>query len=159
VTFANLASTGQLLVRRIDGVEELFELYPNLAAGTYTVLRPDGVGQLGFVVNSPNPRDCGSTRASTPREGYDGTKVRATVGPVAAAAEHRRALHCVVQDRGQCPRCGRTLPAATPISTPSDTRAYPRVATANTVRVGTTDGSGSTLGDRSWIAMLTDGLY
>jgi hypothetical protein len=37
--------------------------------------------------------------------------------------------------------------------------AYPRVITGNTVRVGGTSGSASLLGDRSWIAMLTDGLH
>jgi phospholipid/cholesterol/gamma-HCH transport system substrate-binding protein len=158
VTFANLASTGQLLVRRIDGVEELFELYPNLAAGTYTVLRPDGVGQLGFVVNSPSPRDCGSTKASTPREGYDGTKVRAPSD--LSPQRPNTAAHCTASSKtGVNVRGAQNAPGGDPISTPSDTRAYPRVATANTVRVGTTDGSGSTLGDRSWIAMLTDGLY
>jgi phospholipid/cholesterol/gamma-HCH transport system substrate-binding protein len=157
VTFANLASTGQLLVRRIDGVEELFELYPSLAAGTYTVLRPDGVGQLGFVVNSPNPRDCGSTKAAQPREGYDGTDVRppSDLSPQAP----NTAAHCTASSTtGVNVRGAQNVPGGDPITPARDTRAYPRVTTDNTIRVGTVDGSGSLLGDRSWIAMLTDGL-
>lgn len=158
VTFANLASTGQLLVRRLDGVEELFELYPSLAAGTYTVLRPDGVGQLGFVVNSPNPRDCGSTKASQPREGYGGTDVRppSDLSPQAP----NTAAHCTASSTtGVNVRGAQNVPGGDPITPARDTRAYPRVTTDNTIRVGTVDGSGSVLGDRAWIAMLTDGLH
>ena len=33
VVIANLATTGQLLVRHLDGLEEVLELYPALAAG------------------------------------------------------------------------------------------------------------------------------
>src|SRR5581483_8975284 len=81
VTFANLATVGQLLVRDRAGLEELFELYPSLAAGTYTSLRAsDGVGLLGFVVNEnppSGPADCGSPYSTDPREGYGGTTVRA----------------------------------------------------------------------------------
>src|SRR6201999_3938168 len=40
VTLANLASTGQLVVRHLAGVEQILELYPALAAGAETVLRP-----------------------------------------------------------------------------------------------------------------------
>jgi phospholipid/cholesterol/gamma-HCH transport system substrate-binding protein len=121
------------------------------------VLRPDGVGQLGFVVNSPNPRDCGSTKAAQPREGYDGTDVRppSDLSPQAP----NTAAHCTASSTtGVNVRGAQNVPGGDPITPARDTRAYPRVTTDNTIRVGTVDGSGSLLGDRSWIAMLTDGL-
>ena len=158
ILFNNLASTGQLLVRRIDGVEELFELYPALAAGTYTSLRSDGVGLLGFVVNSPDPVDCGAIKTTQPRQGYGGTVIR-------APSDHRpiapnTAAHCSLPaSSGQNVRGAQNAPGGDPISTAGGNVAYPRVDTANTITVGTTDGSAALLGDRSWEAMLTDGLH
>lgn len=158
ITFNNLASTGQLLVRRIDGVEELFELYPALAAGTYTSLRSDGVGLLGFVVNSPDPVDCGAIKTTQPRQGYGGTVIRAPSNnkPIAP----NTAAHCdLPASTGQDVRGVQNAPGGDPISTAGGNVAYPRVDTANTITVGTTDGSAALLGDRSWEAMLTDGLH
>lgn len=159
VTFANLATTGQLLVRNIDGLEELFELYPALAAGTFTVLQPNGIGRLGFVINQANPRDCGSTQANRdPREGYEGTTVRppSDLSPQAP----NTAAHCTVSpDTGINVRGAQNAPGGDPMSTTGGGVAYPRVVTGNTVTVGTTDGSTALLGDRSWTAMLTTGLH
>ena len=160
-TFYNLATTGQLLVRNRDGVEELFELYPTLAAGTYTSLRAsDGEGLLGFVVNEnppAGPADCGSPYSTDPREGYGGTQVRApsNLNPQIP----NTAAHCdAPASSGVNVRGSQNAPGGDPISTAGGDRAYPRQTTENTVRVGTTDGSGALLGDRSWIALLTDGL-
>jgi phospholipid/cholesterol/gamma-HCH transport system substrate-binding protein len=159
VTFANLATTGNLLVRNLAGVEMLFELYPSLAAGTYTVLAPDGTGRLGFVLNSPNPRDCGSTQASrVPREGYEGTVVRlpSDLSPHAP----NLAAHCTVSSStGVNVRGSQNAPGGDPISTAGSGVAYPRVTTGDTVTVGTTDGSSALLGDKSWVAMLTNSLH
>ena len=160
VTFANLATTGQLLVRNRAGLEELFELYPSLAAGTYTSLRPDGVGLLGFVVNEnppTGPTDCGSPYSTDPRQGYGGTEVRppSNLSPKAP----NTAAHCDAPvSSGVNVRGAQNAPGGDPISTAGGDRAYPRLTTENTVRVGSTDGSGALLGDRSWIALLTDGL-
>jgi phospholipid/cholesterol/gamma-HCH transport system substrate-binding protein len=159
VTFSNLATTGQLLVRHRDGIEELFELYPALAAGTYTSLRPDGVGLLGFVVNSPNPADCGAIKSSLPREGYGGTKIRppSDLSPIAP----NTAAHCALPpSTGQNSRGVQNAPGGDPISTAGGQTAYPRVSTQSTIRVGaSTDGSASVLGDGSWVALLTDSLH
>ncbi|MDT4892205.1 MAG: phospholipid/cholesterol/gamma-HCH transport system substrate-binding protein [Pseudonocardiales bacterium] len=159
VTFANLATTGNLLVRNLNGIEELFELYPALAAGTYTVLAPDGTGRLGFVVNSPNPRDCGSTQANRdPREGYEGTVVRAPSDLTPHAPN--LAAHCTVNSStGINVRGSQNSPVGDPISTSGSGVAYPRVTTGDTVTVGTNDGSSALLGDKSWVAMLTNSLH
>jgi phospholipid/cholesterol/gamma-HCH transport system substrate-binding protein len=158
VIFNNLASTGQLLVRHRAGFEELFELYPSLLAGSYTVLHPDGVGHLGFVINQPNPRDCGSTQANRePREGYEGTTVRdPTVNqPIAPNV----AAHCSAPlSSGVNPRGAQNAPGGDPISTAGAGLVYPRVITNDTLNVATTDGSQSVLGDKAWTAMLTFGL-
>jgi phospholipid/cholesterol/gamma-HCH transport system substrate-binding protein len=158
ITFSNLASTGQLLVRRIDGLEELFELYPALAAGTYTSLRSDGVGLLGFVVNSPNPADCGAIKTTQPREGYGGTVIRAPSNftPI----QPNTAAHCDVSaSTGRNVRGSQNAPGGDPISTAGGNVAYPRVNTDSTLTVGTTDGGAAILGDHSWISLLTNGLH
>ncbi|MDP9091680.1 MAG: MCE family protein [Actinomycetota bacterium] len=159
MTFSNLASTGQLLVRHRNGIEQLFELYPSLAAGTYTSLRPDGTGLLGFVVNSPNPADCGAIKSSLPREGYGGTKIRppSDLSPIAP----NTAAHCALApSTGQNIRGVQNAPGGDPISTAGGQTAYPRVSTQSTIRVGTSaDGSAAVLGDGSWMALLTDALH
>jgi phospholipid/cholesterol/gamma-HCH transport system substrate-binding protein len=158
VTFNNLASTGQLIVRRLDGLEELFELFPAEAAGTYSALRSDGVGLLGFVINSPNPSDCGAIKTTQPREGYGGTVIRAPSNN--AAIPPNTAAHCdLPASTGRNVRGVQNAPGGDPISTAGGNVAYPRVDTANTIRVGSTDGSAALLGDRSWIALLTNGLH
>jgi phospholipid/cholesterol/gamma-HCH transport system substrate-binding protein len=158
ITFNNLASTGQLIVRRSAGLEELFELFPAEAAGTYTALRADGVGLLGFVVNSPNPADCGAIKAAQPRQGYN-TQIRAPSNNAPIAPN--TAAHCdLPASTGQNVRGAQNAPdGGDPISTATGNVAYPRVDTANTISVGTTDGSAALLGDRSWIALLTNGLH
>ncbi len=160
VTFANLATTGELLVRHLDGIEELFELYPSLAAGSVTVLGPNAAhpanaGALGFEVNTNDPPDCGSPASG--REGYGGT-VRRNPSDTAPAPPNT-AAHCDPPNSAVNVRGAQNVPGGDPISTPTSNVAYPRVNTGNTVRVGTTNGSAPLLGDRSWIAMLTDGLH
>jgi phospholipid/cholesterol/gamma-HCH transport system substrate-binding protein len=158
VTFSNLVTVGQLLVRHRAGVEELFELYPPMLAGSYTVLHPDGTGHLGFVVNSPDPRDCGSTQANRePREGYEGTVVRppSDLSPAAPNV----AAHCSAPgSSGINVRGAQNAPGGDPISTAGAGQVYPRVITGNTVNVATTDGSRAILGDKAWTSMLLFGL-
>jgi phospholipid/cholesterol/gamma-HCH transport system substrate-binding protein len=160
ITFANLATTGELLVRHLDGIEELFELYPSLAAGSFTVLgsnskHPLNAGALGFEVNLNDPPDCGSP--SSGRDGYGGTVKRAPSDTSPAAPN--TAARCVPPDPTVSVRGAQNAPGGDPISTAGHDAVYPRVTTGNTVRVGTTNGSAPLLGDRSWIAMLTDGLH
>ncbi|PZS13972.1 MAG: ABC transporter substrate-binding protein [Pseudonocardiales bacterium] len=155
ITFANLASTGQLLVRHLGGIEELFELYPALAAGSFTVLHTDGVGALGFEVNFNDPPDCGSPTSG--RDGYNGTRLRPPSDT--SPTPPNTAAHCIPPTSATDVRGAQNVPGGDPISTGGGGRAYPRVSTGNTVRVGAADGSASILGDRSWIAILTDGLH
>jgi hypothetical protein len=56
-------------------------------------------------------------------------------------------------------RGSANVPGGDPISTAGGNVAYPRVTTANTVRVGDVNNAAAVLGDRSWIAILTDGLH
>ena len=48
-TLANLATIGTIMVRHLDGIEEIFELYPALAAGGQSVIRSNGTAALGLV--------------------------------------------------------------------------------------------------------------
>jgi phospholipid/cholesterol/gamma-HCH transport system substrate-binding protein len=155
VTFANLATVGTLLVRHLDGLEEVFELYPALAAGSFTVLR-DNVGALGFVLDSGiGDADCGSVAAQ--RQGYEGTKVRppTDLNPQAP----NTAARCTASpNTGTNVRGSQQVPGGDPISTAGGGVAYPRTTTDNTINVGDTGNAGAVLGDTSWIALLQAGL-
>ncbi|MDP9115933.1 MAG: MCE family protein [Actinomycetota bacterium] len=159
VVFNNLASTGQLLVRHLPATDELFELYPALAAGSFSVLRTDsqglGTGYLGLIINSTQA-SCGNPASQ--RDGYDATVVTApsNLSPHPA----NTAAHCNLPPSSNIDvRGSQNVPGGDPISTAGNTVAYPRVSTANTINVGSVDGSAAVLGDKSWIAMLTDGLH
>ena len=125
VTLANLASTGEMLVRHLDGIEQILELYPALTAGGKTTLAADGVGRLGFVLQPQNdPKDCGDPKKG--QEGYGGTDRRqpSVTGPkapnVGAHCTRRPAVASMSAVR-------RTSRAATRSATPAAGVAYPRV--------------------------------
>ena len=64
---ANLLTTGQVTVARLDGVEQVLVTYPDNVAGGYTVVPGDGSSHFGLVLNS-DPPSC--------RKGYEGTDQR-----------------------------------------------------------------------------------
>jgi len=157
ILFANLASTGQLLVRHLDGLEQILELYPALVAGGYTTAQ-NNLGRLGFVIdpNPNNPPDCGDVQKG--QEGYGGTRFRPP-SDTSPQAPNTAARCTAPVSSGTNVRGSANIPGGDPISTAGGGKAYPRVTTANTVRVGDVGNSGAILGDRSWIAILTDGLH
>jgi phospholipid/cholesterol/gamma-HCH transport system substrate-binding protein len=156
VTIANLASTGTLLVRHLDGIEEIFELYPALAAGGQSTVHSDGVAALGLVVNANDPPDCGDPRKGS--EGYQGTTIRspADLSPQAPNV----AAHCTAPvSSGTNIRGAAHVPGGDPISASGGDRAYPRATTGDTIRVSTALNRSGILGDDAWVAMLTSALH
>ena len=157
VTFANLAASGQLLVRRTAGIREILELYPALAAGGVTVLHPNGIGYLGLDLGLPNdPPDCGDPRKGS--QGYQGTVIR-DPGNLSPQAPNTSARCNASAGDGTNVRGSQNAPGGDPISTSGGQVAYPRVGTSDTVHVGTTGSTPSGLGDRSWLTFLTNGLH
>ena len=156
VVIANLATTGQLVVRHLDGLEEVLELYPALAAGGPSIVRSQ-IGSLGLVVNNiNNPPDCGDPRKGS--EGYQNTTIRSPADLRPAAPNV--AAHCTAPvSSGTNVRGSANVPGGDPISTMGGGVAYPRGTTDNTVRVGTSLDKAGLLGDDAWVAMLTDGLH
>lgn len=162
VTLANLADVGTLLVRHINGLEQILELYPALAAGGPTALRSDGVGYLGMVVNFNDPLDCGDPAKG--QQGYEGT-VRRLPSDLSPAAPNVGA-HCTapvssgvnVRGSANVPADGPGLPAGDPISNSGGGVAYPRVSTENTVKLGNMSSSAALLGDKSWLSILMTSL-
>jgi phospholipid/cholesterol/gamma-HCH transport system substrate-binding protein len=155
VALADLASTGQVLTRHIDGIEQILELYPALVAGGETVIQPDGVGALALVVNPGDPPDCGNPTKGS--EGYEGTTVRkpSNLTPVAPNV----AAHCTAPpSSGTNIRGSAHVPGGDPLSVPGNVVAYPRATTANTVSVGTSLNNAGILGDESWMAIMGDSL-
>ena len=64
---ANLITSGQVTVARLDGLEQVLVTYPDAVSGGYTVVPGDGTSHFGLVINS-NPPAC--------KQGYEGTRKR-----------------------------------------------------------------------------------
>ena len=155
VALADLASTGQVLARHVDGIEQILELYPALVAGGSTVIQKDGVGALSLVVNPGIPPDCGNPTKGS--EGYEGTEIRKPSDLTPAAPNV--SAHCTAPlSSGTNVRGSANIPGGDPISATGGGIAYPRANTANTVSVGTSLNNAGVLADDSWIAILTDSL-
>lgn len=65
---ANLLTTSDVVLHRLDGVEQILVSYPQLMGVAPTVLPGDGTAHLGFITNSFDPMAC--------TKGYEGTKLR-----------------------------------------------------------------------------------
>jgi phospholipid/cholesterol/gamma-HCH transport system substrate-binding protein len=158
VTLANLSTVGDLLVRHLDGIEEIFMLYPPLAAGGPTTVH-DRVGWLGLVLQAtPDPQDCGDPNHG--QEGYYGTNIRTPfeTGPQAPNVS----VHCTAPNTGpnaKSVRGSAHVPGGDPISLSGGGYVYPRTVTKNTLRVGSSLPTTATLGDASWIGLVTDALH
>jgi phospholipid/cholesterol/gamma-HCH transport system substrate-binding protein len=159
VTLANLAVVGDILVRHLPGIEEIFELYPALAAGGPTALH-DRAGWLGLVLQpSPDPQDCGDPNVPN-REGYTGTvhRLPSQTGPIAPNVT----THCTAPNTGKGAKQVRGsahVPGGDPISLSGGGIAYPRTVTNNTLRVGPALPTTATMGDASWVGLITAALH
>jgi len=150
VLLTNTASTGKLIVRHLDGVEEILELYPNVVAGAQTVVPGDGTAHFGLVLNFNDPQDCA--------QGYGGTAKR---GPLdtAPATTNTDAQCTLPRGNPSSVRGAQNAPGGDPVSTAGGGTVYPRASTSNTVLVGGSSvPSAAVLGDKSWLTLLTDGL-
>jgi phospholipid/cholesterol/gamma-HCH transport system substrate-binding protein len=65
---ANLLTSGQVTVARLDGLEQVLVTYPDNVAGGYTVVPGDGTSHFGLVLNASDPPAC--------TQGYGGTQKR-----------------------------------------------------------------------------------
>jgi phospholipid/cholesterol/gamma-HCH transport system substrate-binding protein len=158
VTLANLSTVGDLLVRHIDGLEEILEIYPALGAAGPTALH-DNIAALGLVLQAtPDPQDCGDPQKGG--EGYNGT-VRREPGAIAPIAPNVT-VRCTASATGKAAKNVRGsahVPGGDPISLSGGGYAYPRVVTDNTLRVGPALPTTETLGDGSWVGLVTDALH
>ena len=64
---ANLLTSGQVTVARLDGLEQVLVTYPDAVSGGYTVVPGDGTSHFGLVLNG-DPPSC--------TVGYEGTRQR-----------------------------------------------------------------------------------
>jgi phospholipid/cholesterol/gamma-HCH transport system substrate-binding protein len=158
VTLANLSTVGDLLVRHLDGLEEVLEIYPALGAAGPTALH-DRVAALGLVLQlAPDPQDCGAPEQD--REGYNGTvrRLPQATAPIAP----NTTVRCTAPATGKNAKNVRGsahVPGGDPISLSGGGIAYPRVVTDNTLRVGPALPTSATLGDGSWVGLVTDALH
>jgi phospholipid/cholesterol/gamma-HCH transport system substrate-binding protein len=158
VTLANLATVGDLLVRHLNGIEQIFELYPLLAANGPTALH-DRASWLGLVLQvKPTPQDCGDPEHNG--EGYNGTVRRLPRNT--APMPPNVAARCTAPNTGpnaKQVRGSAHVPGGDPISVSGGGIAYPRTVTGNTLRVGPALATTATLGDGSWLSLLTASLH
>jgi phospholipid/cholesterol/gamma-HCH transport system substrate-binding protein len=156
VTLANLITTGDLLVRHINGIEQVLELYPALAAGGPTALH-DRAGALGLILQAkPMPQDCGEPTKD--REGYVGT-VRRQPGALAPIAPNVAARCTAPVSSGTNIRGSAQVPGGDPISISGGGYAYPRVVTKNTLQVGPSLANPTVQSDGSWLSLMTAALH
>lgn len=157
VLLANLDTLGQLTVRRTAGIEQVLVTYPNVVAGGFTVLPGDGTAHFGLVLNVGDPPPCTA--------GYGGTTRRVPQDTTDVPAN--TAAHCAeppgsptdVRGARNAPRAG--VPAAVPPpGGGSDTASHggPADPTAGLPLPGSSGGDQNLLGDRSWLALLMNGL-
>ena len=160
VTLANLVTVGDLLVNHLGGLEEVLELYPALAAaGSGDALVHDRQASLGLVLQAlPMPQDCGDPAKGG--EGYNGTVRR---GPEALAPiAPNTSVRCTAPATGpnaKQVRGSANVPGGDPISLSGGGVAYPRAVTNNILKVGKPLPTTATLGDASWMGLVTDALH
>lgn len=65
---ANLLTTSDVLVTRLDGLEQALVTYPVVSVGAYSVVPDDGTAHLGLALNLFDPPAC--TRGYLPPEEY-----------------------------------------------------------------------------------------
>ena len=154
---ANLAVTGETLVRHVDGLEQVLEFYPRMAAGGLTTMKADGTSALGLVLNT-DPPDCGDPKQG--RQGYDATVIRSPSDT--SPQQPNVAAHCTAPvSSGVNVRGSANVPGGDPISASGGGVAYPRASTdntQNTILLGTSLNDAGLVGDRSWLAILTTAL-
>lgn len=150
VTLANLAITGQLLVRHRPGLEQILEVYPLAVAGGFTVAPGDGTAHFGLVLNLNDPQPC--------IQGYGGT-TRRQPGDTAPIPPNAGARCTLSRGNPSTVRGAQNAPGGDPVDTSAAGTVYPRAMTDNTVAVDTTSGAkAGVLGDKSWLTLLTEGL-
>jgi phospholipid/cholesterol/gamma-HCH transport system substrate-binding protein len=151
VTLANLASTGQLLVRHKGGIEEVLEIYPVVLAGGFTVAPGDGTAHFGLVLNVNDPQPC--------IQGYGGT-ARRRPGDDNPATTNTAARCTLPRGNPSMVRGAQNVPGGDPVSTSGGGTVYPRASTENILTIGGSSAAGpAVLGDRSWLTLLTAGLH
>ncbi|PRY43531.1 MCE family protein [Umezawaea tangerina] len=76
VVFANLLTTANILVSRLDGLEQIAVTYPIVVGGGFTVAPGDGTAHFGLAINVFDPPPCTVGYEGTPiRQGTDTTPV------------------------------------------------------------------------------------
>ncbi|MEU4764880.1 MCE family protein [Actinosynnema sp. NPDC023794] len=87
VVLANLLTTGNILVTRLDGLEQIAVTYPIIVGGGFTVAKGDGTGaHFGLALNVFDPPPC--------TVGYDSTTIRQ--GTDTTPAEFNTQAYCAL---------------------------------------------------------------
>ena len=164
VLLANLDTLSQITVRRTAGLEQVLVSYPNVVAGGFTVAPGDGTAHFGLVLNIDDPPPCTAGYGSTTRRVPQDT----------SGAPANTDAHCAeppgsptdVRGAQNAPRAG--VPAAVPTPTGGPDRTGPSgpgTGTGQTTDppaepplLGSTGGDQGLLGDRSWLALLLNGV-
>jgi phospholipid/cholesterol/gamma-HCH transport system substrate-binding protein len=92
-------------------------------------------------------------------QGYGGTK-RRQPGQTGPTTTNAGAQCTLPRGNPSTVRGAQNAPGGDPVDTSSGGTVYPRAETGNTVALGdTSNASAATLGDKSWLTLLTGGLH
>jgi phospholipid/cholesterol/gamma-HCH transport system substrate-binding protein len=150
---ANLLTTNQVVIRRLDGVEQILVAYPVTLAGSSTVVPGDNTVHFGLVINVDDPPPCRYTAQA----------------PLTCTSTDKK-YGSEVRGWQNAPRPGGQDPTAQPPDVPTDPSAPgntdsagagydPLTGIATTADgspyvLGGTGGQAALLGDQAWKSLL-----
>jgi phospholipid/cholesterol/gamma-HCH transport system substrate-binding protein len=139
ILLANLATTGQVLTRNLDGLEEIFIQYPSVVAGGYTVAG-SGTAHFGLVINFDNPPPC--------EKGYEGT-VKRGAGQTSPTAPNVYAACTEPRGSKTEVRGAQNTPGGDPVYTGGA-----GIVPTDQSGMGDASAQSRILADRGWIGLL-----
>ncbi|WP_163567655.1 MCE family protein [Fodinicola feengrottensis] len=142
---ANLLTTNQVAVRRLDGIEQILIAYPIALAGGSTVVPGDNTVHFGLVLNVDDPPPCRYTASA----------------PLTCTSTDKK-YGSEVRGWQNAPRPGGVDPTAQPPDPTTDSAAAgydPTTGIATTSDgspyvLGGTGGQAALLGDQAWKSLL-----
>lgn len=158
---ANLITSGQVTVARLDALQQILVTYPDTVSGGYTVVPGDGTSHFGLVLSS-DPPSC--------KKGYESTRQRVPAAtadvPVNAKARctEPRGSKSSVRGAQNAPRGGSFSARATPGGKAARPGSYlsgydPRTGLAygadgRPLTMGVFGGQAKAFGEESWTWLL-----
>jgi phospholipid/cholesterol/gamma-HCH transport system substrate-binding protein len=156
----NLVTTGEVVVARLRGVEQILVTYPVNVAGGYTVVPGDGTAHFGLVLNAADPPAC--------TKGYGGTDQRIpgdtaerpanTAARCAEPRGSRTNVRGAQNSPGSAGPAARAVPGGLALTDVDRTSGLALGPTGSPLLVGSSGGAARSFGKESWRWLLLSPL-